>query len=275
MSKILPLSGLRILVTRARHQAPQLSAKLRQSGAVPIEVPVIEIGPPDSWEPLDAALDRLYDFDWVMFASVNAVEALVDRLESCGRTAEELSRLKLAAIGPATADALEQRELTPAFRPSRFIGEGLVDEFPCYPNLKGVKILWPRTNVGRSFVVEKLTEAGAEVEIVPAYKTSEPADAEKTGQTLVRLLKGGEIDVITLASAQSAVNLGRLLARGLAASDTRPNSLLDQVKIATIGPETTSAAIKALGRADIEAARYTIAGLLSAMEEHFRRLPGR
>src|SRR3989442_14760853 len=102
MPKTLPLIGLRILVTRSRHQAGQLSSKLNQLGGEPIEIPVIEIGPPDSWEPLDTALDQITEYDWILFASVNSVVALIDRFESFGRTVDELVRIKIAAIGPAT-----------------------------------------------------------------------------------------------------------------------------------------------------------------------------
>ncbi len=275
MLKTLPLVGQRILVTRSRHQAGQLSSKLALLGAEPIEIPMLEIGPPDSWEPLDTALDQISQYHWILFASVNAVDALTDRLELFGRSVSELEHVKLAAIGPATADELLVRGLTATFRPSKFIAEALVEQFPGYPNLKSKKILWPRTNVGRGYIFDKLTEAGAQIDVIPAYKTSDPEDAAKAGQRVLNLLKDHQIDVITLASAQSATNLGRFLAQSQANSNGgTPNPpvarLLSTVKIATIGPETSNAALKALGKLDIEASIYTITGMVEAIARHFQ-----
>jgi uroporphyrinogen III methyltransferase/synthase len=269
----LPLSGLRILVTRSRHQAGQLSNKLAEFGAEPIVIPVIEIGPPDSWEQLDTALDSIADYDWVLFASVNAVDAFLDRLESFGRSTDELARLKLAAIGPSTSDALAKRGLKAAFQPKQFIAEAMVAQFPGYPNLQEKRFLWPRTNIGRGYIIDKLSEAGAQIDSVPAYTTSEPEDAEWTAKRLVNLLVEKKVEIVTLASAQSATNLAKLLHKGLelTKSSGQPSSLsqlLSGVKVATIGPETSKAAVKVLGKSSIEAAQSTISGLVDAIVKH-------
>jgi uroporphyrinogen III methyltransferase/synthase len=221
---------------------------------------------------MDSALDQIEKYDWILFASVNAVDAFFDRLESFGRTEDELTRIKMAAIGPATADALAERGLTAAFKPAKFVAETLVAQFPGYPNLNGKRILWPRTNAGRSYIIEKFTEAGAQLDIVPAYTTSEPDDASAAGQRLVHLLKEKQLDVITLASAQSAANLAKMITQGIQ-SDGKGNASLQQmlapVKIATIGPETSSAALRVLGRSNIEASQHTITGLVDAIVGHY------
>lgn len=274
MSLTLPLVGLRILVTRSRNQAGELSSRLSKLGAEPIEIPVLEIEPPDSWEPLDAALDQVAEYDWIIFASTNAVDSFVDRFESFGRTVDELVKIKFGAIGPTTADALVERGIAPAYHPDQFIAEALVQQFPGYPNLKGKRILWPRTNVGRTYISDKLTEAGAAVDIVQAYKTSDPKDPDAAASRIVNLLAARQLDVITLASSQSAGNLAKLIARGLAAAGEKSagltiGRLLLDVKIATIGPQTADAAQRALGKADIEATRHTIGGLVDAIVNHF------
>lgn len=266
-----PLTGLRILVTRSRHQAGHLSLKLKELGAEPIEIPVIEIGPPSTWEPMDTALDQISEYHWIVFASVNAVASLLDRFESFGHTVDELVRIKLAAIGPATADALAERGLTATFKPTQFVAEALVAQFPGYPNLAGKKILWPRTNVGRSYIMDRLSEAGAQVDVVPAYSTSEPANARANAEQIVKLLKRGQLDVITLASSQSAANLGKMLAlHGGDNSNESLARLLANIKVATIGPETAHTAVKALGKCDIEATQHTITGLVDSIANYYQ-----
>lgn len=273
MSSRSPLNGLRILVTRSQHQAGELTSKFERLGAKVIEIPVIEIGPPDSWEPLDNALKQIDRYDWILFASVNAVEVLTTRMQVLGKTTGELAGIKLAAVGPATAQCLARHGLSAEFCPTKFIGEALASQFPGYPDLTGCRILWPRTNVGRDYLIEKLREAGAQVNVVPSYKTADPPDLDATAARLVTLLRERRLDVITLASAQSARNLGKLLALGLKSPESSltvaVEKLLEAVTIATIGPETSKAAMQTLGRSDIEAREYTTEGLISALETYF------
>jgi uroporphyrinogen III methyltransferase/synthase len=248
---------------------------LRNLGGEVVEIPLIAISAPDSWEPLDKALKRIDGYDWVLFTSVNAVDSCLSRLATLGKTAHDLRSRRLAAIGPSTAQALNQKGLKPDFCPSKFIGEGLVAEFPGYPNLKGVQVLWPRTNVGRPYVVERLTEAGAVVDVVPSYVTSDPDNPEATADELASLLTDGKVDVITLASAQTARNFAKFLALGLARqgmsesqAKERTPELLAEVVIASIGPETSQAAAKHLGKVDVEARRFTTEGLVEAVSDY-------
>jgi len=280
MNETAPLRDIRVLVTRARQQADQLSSRLTEVGAEVIEVPVIRIGPPDSWQPLDAALRHLEEYDWVIFASVNSVESCLARLGYAGKKIEDLQSLRLAAIGPATAEAMSLCGLQPTFCPSQFVGEVLVNEFPGYPTLSGVKILWPRTNVGRQLVVDKLQEAGAQVDVVPSYKTSEPEDKEAVAGLLFQMIRERRIDVITLASAQSARNFASLLELGLKRAAGKQGALLvtlaellANVRVATIGPETAAATRKVLNKVDIEAEQYTIDGLVQALVQHAGKNP--
>jgi uroporphyrinogen III methyltransferase/synthase len=276
MSPTRALEGLRILVTRPKHQADQLTSRLKNLGGEIVAIPMIAIAPPDSWEPLDNALKTLERYEWILFTSVNAVEACLGRLEALGKNAQDLRARRLAAIGPSTAYALTQKGLKPEFCPSNFVGEGLVAEFPGYPQLKGVHILWPRTNVGRAYVVDKLSEAGAVVEVVPSYQTSDPENVDEIADELAALLVDREIDLITLASAQTARNFAKFLALGLTRqgmsedeAKQRLPELFDEVVISSIGPETSQAATKHLGKVDVEARRFTIEGLVDAVSSYF------
>src|SRR5579872_1723360 len=120
-----PLSGLRVLVTRARQQAPALSEMLRRAGASVIEIPVIEIAPPRSWRPLDAAMRQLPSFDWLIVTSVNGVEAMLRRMKALRISAAALRRMKIAAIGPATRAALEKQKIRVHLMPREYVAESV------------------------------------------------------------------------------------------------------------------------------------------------------
>lgn len=278
-----PLAGVRIVVTRSKKQAAGLSSKFRSLGAEVYEFPVISITPPESWQPLDDAISSIKKYDWVLFASTNAVDAFIARSAAVGIGKEELDFTKFAVIGPGTSNALADHGIKPSFCPSTFIAETLVSEFPGYPNLAGKRILWPRTNVGRPYVVDKMTEAGARIDVVEAYHTSLPDNEQEIAERLTTLLWKNVIDVITLASAQSARNLKTILATGLNKKLGDRNLevpigkdsiayALEGVVVATIGPETSLAARKHLGRVDIEAEVFTIDGLVDAVVKGAQRV---
>jgi len=272
MNTVLPLTGLKVLVTRSPQQAGALSHKLQALGAEIIEVPVISIGPPPSWHELDSALARCHDYNWIVFASVNAVEYCLPRLKATNKSITDLKACRIAAIGPATAKALWDRGVQTDFVPTQFVAEGVVSEFPDYPQMSGVRILWPRTNVGRTYVADKLREAGAVVDMVQAYQTDEPDNKEELADLLVSQLRDQSINTITLASSQTTVNLHRLLNLGLERAGIKPealesdlHSLLNDTLIASIGPETSSTARKLLGKVSVQAQSYTIDGLVEAL----------
>lgn len=266
---------LRVLVTRSAQQAGQLSQKLKALRAEVIEVPVISIGPPPSWNELDATLRNCDQYDWIVFVSVNAVEYCLPRLVEVGKTIADLQQCKIAAIGPATSKSLQERGLQPDFVPSKFVAESVIAEFPGYPNLHGKKILWPRTNVGRTLIVDKLREAGAAVDMVQAYQTSEPENKEHLADHLLSLLQDRSIDAITLASSQTTVNLSKLLLLGLERAGHNPETahstlseLLNNVIVASIGPETSATAKRLLGKVTVQAETYTLDGLVQSLRSY-------
>lgn len=271
-----PLKDLSILVTRSAHQASKLSDKLVSLGATVNEMAVISIKPPDTFKPLDDALYSLSEYDWVIFASVNAVNATLGRMEALKKPFNDFKAIKIAAIGPATAEALSQYGLSASFSPSSFIAESLVGEFPGYPELKEVRIFWPRTNVGRMYLLEKLHEAGALVDVVTAYQTQGPDDPESKSDALFTMLANDKLDVITLMSSETVRSLSKLIQMGIErqAKLGKPADLaklLSKVTLAVIGPETGLAARKALPAAvkTIEATTFTTDGLVEAISDHF------
>ena len=244
-----PLFGKKVLVTRSRDQASELSELLRQYGAEPIEFPVIKISPPESFEDLDAALDRIEKYDWLLFTSANGVRAVMDRLRELGRDVRWLKGPKIGAIGPKTAEALQCLGVRVDFVPREFVAEAVVREFPDDPRAK--RILIPRAKEAREVIPEKLRELGADVDVVTSYKT----EAEESDVARVReLLDSGEIDIITFTSSSTVKMF----------ADRIPK-VPEGVIIACIGPITAQTAEELGLKVDVVAEEYTIEGLVKAL----------
>jgi uroporphyrinogen-III synthase len=276
--KTYALEGHTILVTRAAHQAAPLSNKLAALGADVVQMPLIEIGPPESFDELDKSLKALESYQWIVFASTNAATHVIERMNHL-QIRPDQRKTRIAAIGSATAEVLKQADLTTHFRPQEFIAEAFVETFPGYPKLQGVKILWPRTNIGRQLIFDKLQAAGAEVDVVPCYRSALPAASEAVGEALYDLIANKTISIITLASAQTARNCAQLIKQAMStrlgkeADGQSLNAFLKDVRIAVIGPETAAAAESLLGRADIQAQEFTMDGLVKAIAEYVEAEP--
>ena len=249
-----PLFGKKVLVTRSRDQAGVLCEALREYGAEPIEFPVIRISPPTSFAALDAALDRIEDYDWVLFTSANGVRAVMDRVRELGRDVRWLKGPKIGAIGPKTAEAIADLGINVDFTPTQFVAEAVVPEFP--ESVGGRRILIPRAKEARQVLPDKLTEQGASVDVVESYRTEiEESDTPR----IKDLLAAGEIDIVTFTSSSTVKNFVKLVAEGGAIS------LPDSVKIACIGPITAQAAADCGLEVHAVADHYTIEGLLAAI----------
>ncbi|MCX6374917.1 MAG: uroporphyrinogen-III synthase, partial [Armatimonadetes bacterium] len=249
-----PLFGKRVLVTRSREQASELSELLREQGADPIEFPVIRISPPESFDELDAALERIDKYDWLLFTSANGVWAVMARLLELGRDVRWLKGPKIGAIGPKTAETILCLGIGVDFTPSKFVAESVVEEFPEDPS--GKRILLPSAEEAREVIPEKLSERGAVVDVVTAYRTlSDESDQSDMSDRIQELLSSGGIDIITFTSSSTVKNFVKLVGA----------SVPEGVKIACIGPITAGTA-ESLGlRPDIVAEEYTIEGLVEAL----------
>ena len=254
----LPLFGRRIMVTRTREQASHLVSGLAALGAGVIECPTIRLAPPDDWAPVDAALARLGDFDWLVLTSPNGADYFFERLWASGRDARALAGVKLAAIGPATAEKLEARGLKADLLPERFVAEGLVEALTKI-DLTGKRILLARAKEARDVLPRELTAAGAEVTEVALYQTLAPegltAEAEDA-------LSQNQIDLVTFTSSSTVDNLVRLLG-------PRLDEFKEKIPAAVIGPITAETARRAGFRVAAEAEEYTVDGLIAAALRFF------
>jgi uroporphyrinogen-III synthase len=261
-----PLAGRRVIVSRARGQAGSLSAELQRLGAEVEEIPFIEIRPPASFAPLDAALAAHRSYDWLILTSANGVQALGGRLAGLKLTGSDLLHLKLAAIGPATRRAAEALGLRVDVMPEEYVAEAVVSALRA--EVAGKRVLLVRAKVARDVIPQELRRAGAEVDVREAYETVAPVSS----RAALRAVLGGarRPDVITFTSSSTARNLLALLAPGAAVADEAVRRMLAGVALASIGP-VTSATLHEIGLPpQIEAAEYTIPGLVRAMVARYR-----
>lgn len=252
----LPLAGRRILVTRAAHQAGKLSEGLRALGAEPVEVAVLEIGPPESFNGLDRALGSIASYDWMMFTSTNTVKAVVARAAHRGARLDSFAG-KIAAVGEATAAALGEAGLHVDYVPKRYVAESLVEQFP--EDANGKRILLARATIARDVIPEAFRKAGATVDVADAYQNVLPADAP---QMLRRALES-PLDAATFTSSSTVTHLAE--AAVLAGV---PFPL--PIPAISIGP-VTSGTLRALGwEPGAEADRSDIPGLIAAVQSWLR-----
>jgi uroporphyrinogen-III synthase len=246
-----PLAHRRILITRTRQQASELATRLEALGAEILLLPTIELAPPSSFAALDAALVELTRFDWLLFTSANAVQAVQARARF-QPLAPKLPRI--AAIGPATAKAVESIGLTVDLIPQTYMAESLLEAL--LPSAHGSRFLLVRAEEARDLLPDALTAAGAHVTIAPAYRNLTPSDAIPA---LQRLFDSPQPpDTITFTSSSTARNLIALL-------EAANLQLPPGTTLASIGP-ITSATLRELGYAPtLEAAEPTIPALAEAI----------
>src|ERR671915_171271 len=261
-----PLFGRRVVVTRARAQAGELSRELEALGAEVFEFPTIEIRPPEDFGPLDEAIRALDSFDWIVFTSVNGVEAFVERLKHRDLDLRAVPRsTKLAAIGPATAKRVEEAGLRVDVTPEEYRAEALIVAL-AKDSLSGKRVLIPRARVAREILPERLRESGAEVVVPPAYESVPSSEGKNE---LAKRLKGGEVDCVTFTASSTVENFVGAFGEGEA------GRLLAGVRIACIGPITAETARGHGIRVDVEAREYTISGLIEAVVDLFAADPAK
>jgi len=249
-----PLLGTRVVVTRARQQASSFSHRLWELGAEAIELPAIRIAPPaDDYAALDQAITELAQYDWILFTSVNGVHHFWQRLIKMGKDARQLAHLRIAAIGSATAQALQQYSIMADLIPKEFVAESLLEALS-NEGITNQHFLLPRADIARQALPQGLRAAGAHVTEVDAYRT---VLGQPDAHTIASLQDG--VEIITFTSSSTVRNFMALLAaQGM-------TELIEHAIIATIGPITTRTAHELGLSVAIQAEPYTIAGLIEAI----------
>jgi uroporphyrinogen III methyltransferase/synthase len=248
------LHGRRVLITRPRAQAGDLALRLEALGAIPLVLPVVEIGPPADWGQVDAAIRQLDRYQWLVFTSVNGVEAFLNRLRQCGKDLRALGGIRLAAIGPRTAEALRGYHLEPDMVPPEYRSESLATALKAH--VGGKRVLLARADRGRDLLRDELQKL-AQVDQVAVYSQ---VDALEPDAAVLDSLRKGEVDYVLLTSS----NIARALAR-LLDEPVRQWITTGHTKVLSISP-VTSAVIRELGwPVAAEAREYTMAGVLQAL----------
>jgi len=249
-----PLANKRILVTRATHQAGKLSEGLRLAGLDPIEVPVLEIRPPASYDPLDVALQHLYGYDWLILTSANTVRAVAERAANLKLSLSDPGP-HVAAIGQATAEAARNAGLHVTLTPESYVAESLVAALAT--RIQGKHILLARAAIARDIIPDALRKSGATVNVVDAYQNTIPAAAPE----LLRAALALGIDAATFASSSSATHLAEV------ARTAGVRFPFVGVRAISIGP-ITSATLRELGwEPAAEATPHDIPGLIATVQK--------
>jgi len=252
-----PLFGQRIVVTRTREQASQLSRQLTERGAEVLEIPTIRVVAPTKREPLVEALAGLSAYDWLIFTSPNGVVAFFDHFFKAFQDLRDLGAVRIAAVGPATAAKLNELHLQVDLVPSEYVAVKIADALAGYESIENLRILLARAEVANPELPKLLEDRGAIVDDIACYRTV-PETEDPMGAA-EKLLEGGA-DWITFTSSSTVenfharVDLSAMLAK------------FPQIKTASIGPETTKALIGLGIKPTVEAKAHTIEGLVTALE---------
>jgi len=262
----LPLEGRTVIVTRAASQAEELTTLLEKYGAKVILCPTIQIRELDNYERLDEALDHLYGYDWLILTSANGVEFFIKRLLIRGLKIEDLDEIRVCAIGQRTADKLHEAHVHVDIVPSQSTAEGVFATLSEFvggaERLHGLNILLPRALVGREHLPKELEEAGARVDVVPAYQTVLPDDLDR-GKLSAMLAGSG--DCIAFTSPSTIKNLAKLF-------DTHDlGKVLPSLAIACIGSVTAATAFEYGLRVDIQPTTFTSADLAQSIADYFSK----
>ncbi len=244
-----PMFGHRVLVTR-EHSAG--FEPLEELGAEIIEFPTIEIAPPENYKELDAAIDKVETYNWLIFTSANGIKYFMKRFIECDKDIRDLKGIRICAIGTKTAAEIKKYAIKVDLMPDEFNAEGLIEAFaskrsafsvqrsatkkskirtPHQELLKGIKFLLPRAEKAREIFPEKVRELGGEIDVPVTYRSIKP---EIHGKRLKRFLKEGRISIATFTSAATFNNFREIIGEDA-------DELLRDVAIAVIGPVTAKA----------------------------------
>jgi uroporphyrinogen III methyltransferase / synthase len=256
-----PLAGRSVLVTRTREQAHSLVDPLEALGAEVLSMPVLVTVDPEDWGPVDAAIESIGNYDWIVFTSTNGVDRFLHRFRARHGDYDDLASTCMAAVGSATAHRMRAEGFPPAIVPEDFRAEGLVAAFRELGAEKCHRVLIPRAEEAREVLPEALSSMGCEVDVVTVYRT---AAADPDPEVISRL-RAGTVDVGTFTSGAIAhAFLDAVASAGLDAG-----TVMNRMVVVSVGPVTT-AALKQLGfTADAEAVESTMGSLVDAVVHHF------
>lgn len=258
----MPLHGRRIVVTRARSQGVDFVRKIEELGGAAIVFPTIEIVPPQSYEPLDRAIREIGSYHWLIFTSANGVEHFWKRLQALKKDIRLLSGIRVAAIGPMTAEALARVGIRADLVPEEYCAEAILDDLKA-GELCGKRVLLPRAAGARDVLPKTLGEWGAVVDVIEAYRT---IGAKSDALALRAELVGKKVDMVTFTSSSTVSHFVALF------PEDGVGELLAATAVACIGPITEKTAREMGIRVDVVAREYTISGLVEAIVEHFSKL---
>lgn len=254
-----PLQGRTVVVTRPRRRADAFASSLRELGADVLEYPTIAIEPPDDPGPLRRALRSLDTYHWLVFTSVNGVRRVFSMLEGEGRDpASALADVRIAAIGPATAEPLRETGVTVEVVPAEYRAEALVDALRAADDLSGRRVLLARAAEARPVLPERLRESGARVDEIAAYRTV-PGRPEV--DDLPQRLRGGTVDWLTFTASSTVRNFVRMA-----------GGEVGEARVAAIGPITAGTARELGLPVHAVAEEYTVPGLVRALVDAERSI---
>ena len=258
-----PLFGKRVLVTRPREQAAELVDLLTAYGADSIEAPMIRMAPPEDPDPLLRAAANPEQFDWIVFTSANAVEAFMTALLDGERDVRALKGPRICTSGTATAEKLAAYGIKVDVIPREFRGDAVAAALMAQGPMTGMRVLLPRSDIGREVIAEQLREAGAVVTEVIAYRTILEDAQRETDPDVYGMLLEGKIDVATFTSPSAIRNFAKIHGAD------QVSDLLKHTVVATIGPVTADAARQLGVPVTIQPRTYTIPALVDAIASYY------
>jgi uroporphyrinogen III methyltransferase / synthase len=256
-----PLTGRRIIVTRPRTQSRGFAEMLERYGAEVVLLPTIETAPVASYDRLDVALEQIAQYHWLLFTSVNGVKYFIERLQTDGKSVDQLRHLQIGTIGPETARAVTGLSLQVTAVPAEYRAEALVTVLG---DVRGQRILLPRAAEAREVLPKELRNLGAQVDEIPVYETRRPQTAET--EKVRALLATAQIDMVTFTSSSTVRNFVAAFA------GENLSKLLQTTRIGCIGPITADTVREYGLTVTVQSSVYTIPGFTEAIVEYFRKV---
>jgi len=254
------LHGATILVTRPQPKADEMANLIREMNGEPIIFPTIAIEPPESWQAVDAAIQILSDYDWIVFSSVNGVKYFTARIREISELSK-LQALNIVAVGSKTASALEERKIRVDIIPEHFSADGIIDYFSD-KDIGGKRFMHITGNKGRTTLQNGLGSLGADVSRLETYRNVSP-DSEAVSEIIPRL-RNGSVDYLTFTSPSTFDNFYEMLSELI----DSPEELINQSTIAVIGPVTAKAIESAGFSVAVVPEEYTIEQMLQSIAEY-------